>query len=94
MARAAEGTAVRRITEPATGAETGGREVEGGGGVNELTNVRVWYDPNTGRLQVTAQADQGPVELNLKHVTLRIEYGSGSSSETSIKAYPRRRGDD
>lgn len=60
----------------------------------ELKNARVWYDPNTGRLQVTAQADQGPVELDLKHVTLRIEYGSGSSSETSIKAYPGRRGGD
>lgn len=62
--------------------------------MSELKNVRVWYDPNTGRMQVTAQADQGPVELDLKHVTLRIEYGSGSSSETSIKMPRRRRGDD
>lgn len=59
--------------------------------MTELKNARVWYDLNTGRLQVTVQADQGPVELDLKHVTLRFEYGGGSSSETSIKAYPRRR---
>ena len=57
----------------------------------ELKNARVWYDLNTGRLQVTVQADQGPVDPGLKHVTLRFEYSSGSSTETSIKAYPRRR---
>lgn len=62
--------------------------------MTELKNVRVWYDPNTGRLQVTAQVPPVSQVPELKHVTLRMEYGSGSSSETSIKAWPRRRGSD
>lgn len=63
--------------------------------VPELKNARVWYDPNTGRLQVTIPAEpwQEFGALDLKHVTLRVEYGHGSSREHSIKAYPRRRGD-
>lgn len=59
----------------------------------ELKNARVWYDPNTGRLQVTVQVENGYSygSLSLKHVTLRVEYGHGSSTEHSIRAYPRRR---
>lgn len=59
----------------------------------ELKNTRVWYDPNTGRLQVTVQAENSHSygDLPLKHVTLRVEYGHGSSTEHSIRAYPRRR---
>jgi len=57
----------------------------------ELRNVRVWYDPNTGRLQVTAQGDPVAYRVpELKHVTLRFEYGHGSSVETSISAHPGR----
>lgn len=59
----------------------------------ELRNVRVWYDPNTGRLQVTAQGDPVArrIELKLKHITLRFEYGHGSSVETSHSAHPGKR---
>lgn len=59
----------------------------------ELKNARVWYDPNTGRLQVTVQVENGHPygDLPLKHVTLQVEYGHGSNIEHSISAYPRRR---
>lgn len=58
----------------------------------ELTGARVWYDPNTGRLQVTVQDDGHGRDMGvgLKHVTLRFEYGPGSSNECSINRHPRR----
>lgn len=61
--------------------------------MSELKNARVWYDPNTGRLQVTVPGDPSGRDMGVgpKHVTLRFEYSSGSSIEASIKAYPRRR---
>jgi hypothetical protein len=54
----------------------------------EVENARVWFDPNTGRLQVTVQGPQPHSDVELKHVTLRYEQGHGSSYECTLNRRP------
>lgn len=57
----------------------------------EVENARVWFDPNTGRLQVTVQGPRPRGDVHLKHVTLRYEQGHGSSYETTLnRRVPKR----
>lgn len=58
----------------------------------ELENARVWFDPNTGRLQVTVQGRQPNNNIELRHVTLRYESGHGGSYETTLnRRLPKKR---
>jgi hypothetical protein len=59
--------------------------------------ARVWFDPNTGRLQVTIDAGPGGKRTDVKHVTVRFEYPGGSYDESQIgvprpASQPRRKG--
>lgn len=58
----------------------------------EIENARVWFDPNTGRLQVNVQGPRPHGHVVLKHVTLRFEQGHGSNWETTLnRRVPKER---
>lgn len=51
------------------------------------TDAEVYFDPNTGRLNVTMAGDPSrPQGDQVKTVIVRFEYGSGGSAEHIIRA--------
>lgn len=70
-------------TEPAMGAPV--RDGDGmPGRCGTRVPARVWYDPNTGRLQVTIETPTSTNRTPLKHVTVRWEWPGGSRTETRV----------